>query len=257
VLTVRAGDLEVKDLGTRFLVSRDPSRTLVAVEEGKVEVKTPTGTREVHANHAVTWSNGQLTEIAWEASAPTAPQPVATVQPEPTPDSIARLQDEEEDVPPPPEEVQESAPPLVPDRTPMADDEQWEAPPQNPRGVPGQPQPLKYPPVPLPPKGGVSSSSERAFSLRNIERKVRELSMAITAPSGREAGVRNISFAADAGDCHHALELADRWLMDPVTNNPNEAAWRRNVQLQQVRCLNHLGRADDAAALQKMIESTH
>jgi transmembrane sensor len=41
VLTVRAGDVEVKDLGTRFLVSREVARTVVAVEEGSVEVKTP------------------------------------------------------------------------------------------------------------------------------------------------------------------------------------------------------------------------
>ena len=101
ILIVRAGELQVKDLGTRFLVSRQPGRTLVAVDEGSVEVETPTGTREVRANHAVAWTNGQLTELNWEASAPVAlqlhpaseaPLKVAPEpEPEPEPESIARL----------------------------------------------------------------------------------------------------------------------------------------------------------------------
>ena len=251
VLTVRAGDLEVIDLGTRFLVSRDQNRTLVAVEEGKVEVKTPGGKREVTAGHAVTWSGGQLTELPWETtSAPAAPPPVANA-PEPVqPDSIARLGDEDEDDSPPPAEeapVQEPQSEQQPDRTPTAADEaDWNTLPQN------QPQPLKYPPVPLPPKRAVTST-ERGFSLRGIERKLRELGTSISAPTAREAGVRNIAFAADANDCHHALKLADRWLSDPVTNAPNEVQMRRGVQLQQVRCLNHLGRTQDADTILKMI----
>ncbi|MDP1823984.1 MAG: FecR domain-containing protein [Archangium sp.] len=256
VLTVRAGDLEVIDLGTRFLVSRDQTRTLVAVEEGKVEVKTPTGRREVTAGHAVTWSGGQLTELPWETtSAPTAPPPVANAPEAVQPDSIARLGDEDEDdSPPPPEEaaVQEPEQEQQPDRTPTAADEaDWNTLPENQH----QPQPLKYPPVPLPPKRAVTST-ERGFSLRGIERKLRELGTSISSTSAREAGVRNIAFAADANDCHHALKLADRWLSDPVTNAPNEAQMRRGVQLQQVRCLNHLGRTQDADTILKMIGGT-
>lgn len=259
VLTVRAGDLEVKDLGTRFLVSRDQNRTLVAVEEGKVEVKTPTGTREVHANHAVTWSGGQLVELPWEASAPPAPQPVATavqepeVVPEGQPNSIARLSDEEEEddtSPPPPEEVQEEPEALPPDRTPMAADEQWEGLPPK---APG-PQPLGAPPQLVPPRRAVTAT-ERGFSLKNLERKLRELGSTITSPTLREASMRNIVKAADAGECQFALQLADRWLTEPVTGAANERTMRRTVQLQQVRCLNHLGRKDDAATLLKMIES--
>ncbi len=44
VLTIRAGDVEVKDLGTRFLVSREVAKVIVAVEEGSVEVRTPKST---------------------------------------------------------------------------------------------------------------------------------------------------------------------------------------------------------------------
>ncbi len=246
VLTVRAGDLEVKDLGTRFLVSREANRTLVAVEEGKVEVRTPNGIREVHANHAVTWSKGQLTELAWEPSAPTlpaianSPQPVEVGQP----DSIARLTEEEDvedDGPPPPEEVVQPQPP---DRTPIAADEQWAGPPQKDKPLPPQ---LKYPGVPLAPR-------EKVSSLKNIERKLRELGTTISSPTQREAAARNITGTADAGDCHHALRLADRWLTEPITGAANEPEMRRGVQLQQVRCLNHLGRTQDAETILKMIQ---
>lgn len=255
VLTVRAGELEVIDLGTRFLVSRDQSRTLVAVEEGKVQVKTPTGTREVTANHAVTWSNGQLTELAWETSAPAAP--TAALQPaveEGQPHSIARLGDgdEQDDGPPPPEETpEESAPeeqqaPAPPDRTPIAADEQWAS----------LPQAQKYPPTTTAPPRRMGTA-ERGFSLKNIERKLREMGTVITSPTGRAAAARNVSLTADAGDCHEALRLADRWLSDPITGAADEAQMRRNVQLQQVRCLNHLGRTQDAETILKMIQTAH
>lgn len=248
VLTVRAGDLQVIDLGTRFLVSREANRTLVAVEEGKVQVNTPSGNREVTANHAVSWSNGQLTELAWE-STPSAPQ-TANVEPVPEgqPRSIARLgnEDEPEDGPPLPEEAQEQeaqqpAPP--PDRTPVAADEQWAGP------------PVKNAPAPVPYKR--MSTAERGFSLKNIERKLREVGTVLTSPTGRAAAARNVTLTADAGDCHHALRLADRWLSDPITGAVNEAEMRQGVQLQQVRCLNHLGRTQDAETILKMIQTVH
>ncbi len=259
VLTVRAGDLEVKDLGTRFLVSREPSHTIVAVEEGVVEVKTPTGTRQVRAGHAVSWSQGQLSDLDWERSPPPvqAALPSTPVDANPqAPDSVARLAEEDDDSPPPVDETPAPTPGqaelLPPDQTPTAADEQWE-------GLPPKPAPQqKLPPVSaFAPPRTVVTSSERAFSLRNIERKLRELGTTITSPSAREARARNISLAADAGDCEHALRLADAWLSEPLTNASTEQAMRRNVQLQQVRCLNHLGRTQDANALQRILETAH
>lgn len=247
LLTVRAGELVVKDLGTRFLVSREPARTLVAVEEGKVEVSTPQGSREVSAGRAVSWSNGQLTELPWEASrpAPAAVEPALERQP----DSVARLTEEEEDegdAPPPAEEAPAPVAPEAPDRTAVAADEQWAQLPQ------AQQQQLKYPPAPAAPRTSFSSE-DCGFSLRNVERKLRELGTVITSPSQREAGARNVALAADANDCQHALRLAERWLREPVTRAANEAQLRRGVQLQQVRCLNHLGRAQEASAVERTI----
>lgn len=264
VLTVVAGDLEVKDLGTRFLVSREPTHTVVAVEEGVVEVKSPTGTRVVKAGHAVTWRDGKLTELDWEPTPP--PQQKAVTRPvEPQPDgaviSIARLEEEDDEddatppidesfavqpnvTSPPPETVQPGQPTQPPDRTVQPLDDEWAA-------LPADQKKKSLPPVSsfTPPK------KERGFSLKNIERKLREIGTVITSPTGREARARNVMLAADAGDCTYALQLADKWLAEPVTNLKTEPSMRRGVQLQQVRCLNHLGKKDDAAALQKMIDA--
>jgi hypothetical protein len=125
----------------------------------------------------------------------------------------------------------------------MAADEDWAAPPQK-----------SAPPAPTTPRRMGSTKAERGFSLKNIERKLREVGTVITSPSGREAAARNVQLTADAGDCHHALRLADRWLSEPVTGALNEPQMRRNVQLQQVRCLNHLGRTQDAETILKMIQ---
>ncbi|MFT3713855.1 MAG: FecR domain-containing protein [Archangium sp.] len=259
VLTVVAGEIEVKDLGTRFLVNRESTHTVVAVEEGVVEVKSPAGTRLVKAGHAVTWREGKLQELDWEPTAP--PQPKVVVQqPAQNTDadvkSIARLDEEDEDdatppiddsfvdnnqlpTSPPPETVQQP-----PDRTVQKVDEEWAAMPNS------ADKTKKLPPV----STFAPKKKERGLSLRSVERALREVGSAITSPNGREARARNVTLAANAGDCVYALQLADKWLTEPVTGLKTEPSMRRDVQLQQVRCLNHLGRKDDANALQKIID---
>lgn len=259
LLVVRAGDLTVKDLGTRFLVSRETNRTLVAVEEGEVEVSTPTGARVVKAGRAVSWSDAKLTELPWEASPPEpvrapparASKPVEPSTPdiptqvapvaEPHPESVARLDEEDDaaDDAPPPEEV------AAPDQTPMATDEQWHQLP------PTVAQPNRPPPPPaLKP---AVTASERGFSLRKLERKLRELGVSISTPDRREAGARNIALTADAGDCKYALRLIDAWLAQPAVTTPKEVQLRGAVLRQQVRCLNHVGRVDEARQLEQSI----
>lgn len=257
LLTVRAGDLVVKDLGTRFLVSREPTHTVVAVEEGVVEVNTPAGAKVVKAGHAVTWRDGKLTELDWEPTPPAQPRPVVVAQPEPGSDaqvkSIARLdEDDEVDETPPIDEAQltPTSPPAEtqpvtetpPDLRPIAADEQWAAMPKS--TTPPAPAPIRKT---KPPREG--------FSLRNLERKLREIGTVITSPTSREARAKNIMLAADAGDCTHALQLADSWMAEPVTSLATEKSMKRGVQLQQVRCLNHVGRKDEAAAMKKLIDA--
>ncbi len=243
LLTVRAGEIEVLDLGTRFLVSREPNRTLVAVEEGVVSVKTPTGEREVRAGNAVSWSNGALTELAWEP--PTAVAPVVQA-PTPEKESVARLGDDEEDEddgPPPPEEAREGV--AAPDTTPVGADEEWATPPP-----PSTNQPVRRGPPPR----VMTVPSERGFSLKKIERKVRELGSRLTSPSTREAQVKDIAVSADAGDCKYALEQIDRWLKAPITKLAHEPQLRRSVKTQQIRCLNRLGRGEEASALERQLD---
>jgi hypothetical protein len=288
VLTVRAGEVEVKDLGTRFLVSRQEEKTLVAVEEGVVEVKTPAGTREVRAGRAVTWRQGQLHELPWEvpeaatgakaanaanaanaqgtaaaggsggALAGAAASPAGTTgalpagEPLPTPDvvtdSIARLDEGDEGDLPPPPD-EVATTTATPDRTPVTADEQWAALP------------------PPPPKGTVTTAAPvpmvarkpmpRGFSLRELERRLYEVEQALTTPlvGEREAEVRAITRLADAKDCVHALDRAARWLKAPATASPQEPQRRRTVKVQQLRCLTHLGQVDEAAALQRELQA--
>lgn len=243
VLTVRAGDVVVRDLGTRFLVSREPSRTLVAVEEGVVAVQTPQGEREVRAGNAVSWSNGTLTELDWEPSPPpvaVAPKPVP---PQPEKESVARLdeEDEDDDEPPPPEDVKTDAPP---ETTPVGTDEDWARPPppSSPTGTVLRPTTVTTP------------SRERGFSLKKLERKLRAAGTRFTTRNRREADARNIAISADAGDCRYALELVDAWLKAPVTSAANEATLRRGVKTQQINCLRRLGRGDEADALQRQLD---
>ena len=238
---MRAGDVEVIDLGTKFLVSRESNRTLVAVEEGVVSVKTPSGSREVRAGSAVSWSNGTLTEMDWEPAPPVAQAPV-TNTPAPERESIARLDEEDEDdAPPPPEEV--AVVEKNPDTKPVGMDEEWATPP-----------PPKTPKPPAPRVVGVVKPNESGFSIKKLERRLRAAGARFGASNRRDAEVRNITISADAGDCRYALELVDKWLGAPTTSALNEPVMRRTVKAQQIKCLLRLGRTEEAAAFQRQLD---
>jgi hypothetical protein len=224
LLTVRAGELEVKDLGTRFLVSRDVTHTAVVVEEGEVEVKSPRGTRTVRAGNVVTWSGGQLIERAW---APT-PSPVHT----PAPDSVDRLDDEADE-----------------DEDGLSGVHLMTTSPQTPAIADEELNTLEaHQPVPADP---LRVKQKPPFSLRGVERKLKELGSVITTTTPREARAREVGLVAEGNDCEFALELARAWLAEPPSGRFNEPKWRRGVQQHQVYCLNRLGRTAEAAALEQ------
>ncbi|MEW6431100.1 MAG: FecR domain-containing protein [Myxococcota bacterium] len=256
VLTVRAGEVEVKDLGTRFLVSRDVGRVLVAVEEGSVEVKTPTSTETVRAGRAVSWRDGKLTSMPWAMRAEDV-TPSAT-------SSVARLTEEDE---PAPETAVEDEPM---DEGPPAEygdpDEQWATPPSlgtpppEPIAPQGPPPPPPHVESAHPPAAGPPAPRRRGgFNLGELERRIREFTNAVQAPfvglnpKARARQAKHIERLADAGDCHGSLALADVWLRD--TNRAADAeTLRRGVLTQKLRCLNHLGRTTEAAAVQAELE---
>ncbi len=234
VLKVLAGEVEVKDLGTRFLVSRTTQRTLVAVEEGEVEVSTPGGRRDVKAGRAVSWANGKLTEFDWDP-APAAPVRAAPPQPRPqpqpdagepeaaAPESIARLGGEDDEA------------------LDVEDDEEDPEP---------EPEPaMSPPPLPRSPPTTVTKP-KRGFSLQKLERKLRTLGARFTSPHAREAQVNNIGLSVEAGDCEYALVLAGKWLAAPTSRLKQEPELRRQVKRYQAHCLRAFGRDDEAAAIE-------
>jgi ferric-dicitrate binding protein FerR (iron transport regulator) len=270
LLTVKAGDVEVKDLGTRFLVSRELARVVVAVEEGSVEVKTPTATQVVTAGHAVAWHEGELDDYAWPSSGPTPPPLPGTVTPTvpstpqipsevavPPAAPVAEEDNEElADVEPPagnPEDewatLPAGSPPSVPSVEP-------------PPGVPEVQLP-PAPPVNVPPSQVVTVQPKRrrpasGFSLKAIEEHLRELERQAHVPfaptsSSRESSARAIANLVDAGAHERALAMADAWLRGPSSDSPQEPVWRRSVLQQKVRCLNHLGRTAEALEVQRLL----
>ena len=273
LLTVRAGDVEVRDLGTRFLVSRDVSRTLVAVEEGSVEVKLPNRPAEkLSAGHAVVWQNGQYQAIPWEVSPTRAAAPVKKADPQtpPTPEvgsKASQLSDENEaDQLPPQQAKAQPAEPQVgvvpePEEPAGSPEEEW-AGFNQPSTRPAQPveasgTPNK--PVELPRPQGAEGPADRPFSLRDVERRLQDLTRALHLPvvvqltDPRETRAKDIDRLAEAGECASAIQRADQWLMDPPGND--EYRLRKGVLRQKLRCLTKLGRLGEATDVQRLLNS--
>jgi ferric-dicitrate binding protein FerR (iron transport regulator) len=266
LLTVRAGEVEVKDLGTRFLVSRELAKVVVAVEEGSVEVRTPKVTHVVTAGRAVAWHEGELDDYQWPSAAPsTPPPPPGTVKVEPATPPIAQPDPSTPPVAQPEDEDVEPAS--------VNPEEEWAAPPPGiasaPVNVPPPPPPVDAPPDQVvtvqPPSGQPAGQPARrqrrglGFSLKSIEENLRELERQAHVPfvpigsSSRELQARTVMRLADVGNCELALEQADRWLSEPAGDAVEEAPLRRMVLQQKVRCLNHLGRTAEALEVQKLL----
>ncbi len=257
LLTVHAGEVVVKDLGTRFLVSTDsPGRVLVAVEEGEVEVTTPVGSQTLKAGHAVRWANGKVDPLTWE-STPAAPTS--------TPTPASRLHDDESDeadvlpdaqqleVTPAPAPEPEPATTAPVPHTASSEEEWAQLPPQGREPAPGTVSPGPPRPVPAP----TPRVNETGFSLRLLEKKLLEVQKGLPfvgVAAIREGQVRTITHLADAGDCGAALSAADQWLASVPTENRNELRWRRAVLMQKMRCLNRLGRVTEASAVKAELE---
>jgi hypothetical protein len=259
VLTVRAGDVEVKDLGTRFLVSRELNRVLVAVEEGSVEVKTPGSTETVHAGRAVAWHDGKLESMPWAVHAETNGST----------STASRLDEEDDETPPITEPAVEDEPQDVGPPPPPPDvgdpDQQWNAPPggfapQQPVAPTGPPPPPPHVDSAHPANAGPPAPRRHGgFNLGELERRIREFSREVQKPFGelnnraREQGAKDVARLADAGDCEGSLAVADAWLRD-TNRAADPESLRRGVLLQKLRCLNHLGRTAEAEAVKQELE---
>jgi hypothetical protein len=244
VLSVRAGDLQVTDLGTRFVVSRDAARVMVAVEEGQVEVQVPGRTERLTAGHAASWAHGTFELLSWELPRTLRPVEAPTRSP-------SRLAEEDASVP-----VVEEAPVHHPrDEA----DEAWVQPPAalttGPTASPAQPvqpPPGEVAPSPLP-------ARDDPFGLATLEKRLNEMRRAITSPfpfsgSMRATRAREIAQLADAGDCEGVLLRVEAWLRDPPSLAGEEPSLHRSVLTQKFRCLTRLGRTAEAEAVRAELD---
>ncbi len=255
VLTVRAGELEVKDLGTQFLVSRELGRIVVAVEEGSVEVNVPGKRRTVTAGHAVAYQQGELDELE-----PLPPSTLALRTPlQGVPAVLPRVAEPVAEAAPPEQVGQLTEVPEAADETPP--------PPEDPTAEWST----------LPPSAVASSQLESSFnrppeqvteatpptkpglSLGAIERRVSELRRQIRSPftqggTLRQQRAKEIGRLADGGDCLGTLDAANEWLRyahDP----PEELPVRREVLFQKMRCLRRLGRVAEVEQVRRELDA--
>ena len=102
-LRVYAGEVEVRDLGTRFLVAREERKVAVAVEEGEVEVRVGEKVTAVRAGQGVEIARGRMRELP--LAPPMAPVKVEKPKPSTEPGTeVAMVKPPVEDLPPTPKE---------------------------------------------------------------------------------------------------------------------------------------------------------
>ena len=258
VLTVKAGEVEVRDIGTRFLVSRDAQRVLVAVEEGVVEVNAPGNKLTLKGGRSAEWREGRLVEQAWTPTPP-QPQPKKLIS-TPTPPIEAVIGSPLEPVAIAPVAPTLIPPPIPPAATdPENPESEWAAAPNSPRPAVAASPPVPAPLVEAPPD---SPEEEEAsvLSLAGIEIRLKRISRAVKAPfapvgsSIRETRAREVGRLADEGNCEEALKRADVWLVDKRSESSDEPRWRRSVQVNQMRCYTRLHRDADATRLKEQLQ---
>ncbi len=266
VLTVKAGEVEVRDIGTRFLVSRDAQRVLVAVEEGVVEVNAPGNKLTLRGGRSAEWREGRLVEQAWAPTPPPAAKPSKVIVSTPTPpiEAISGGLDSGEAVAAAAQPPQLAPVPVPVD--PTQPDEDWAAAPNTPHpSVAGAPTPKvsPVPPAEVPPAEAAQSPEEEeasVLSLAGIEQRLKKVSRAVRAPfaavgsSIRETRAREIGRLADEGNCEEALRRADAWLVDKRSESTDEPRWKRSVQVNQMRCYTRLHRDADATRLREQLQ---
>ncbi len=253
VLTVNAGEVTVRDLGTRFVVSRNASRTLVLVEEGLVEVSAGGTTEVVKAGTVYEWHNGHGHQqpVPTEKVTERTPELTgASVQP----DSGTAVADNAAPL------DMLTTPPIVA-AAPVEEDEASTEPVSNP--AEWQTPPLVAA-VPAPPAAVVqygpprpARQSNSPFGLNGVQQRLdemaRQLQMGTTVQ--RQARAAAIVNLGDAGDCHGVLVEAENFLRQNEEETPLDKQLKRSVLFQKARCQAKTGRVDEAEATRRQMKS--
>jgi hypothetical protein len=275
-LKVTVGELEVRDVGTRFVVSRELNRAMVAVVEGVVEVKAPGETRQVKAGHIVRWQEGQLTEETYTPVqlAPKSIIPAKEAKASETP-SIPSQPQTKLEVEPPTTPVAEAAKETAkPDGS--NPDEWGKYAPADTTGRPPEP-PLQGKPVPA--VGGTADASTSTVAVKEPEKKDEKaeepeddsppgpidllkmgirggvkLAKKLTSNSPRQREVREIGELTDGGNCEETLKRADEWLQADPSESSEEPTWKRQVLVNKMRCYRILHRDTEADAIKKELQ---
>ncbi len=262
VLTVQAGAVSIRDLGTRFLVSREQERVLVAVEEGSVEVSMNGHSETLNAGAAIEWHDGHIDRHAWTGSTPkTSPE---RVKPVANP-GAASLQAPPVELPKPDtaqafnETAEAKLPVAKEDDTstePSSDPGEWNNLPA--AAVPAPPPPPQVTASPTPKQNGVN-----VFGLRGIEQRLNELGRNIHMSTTLKRQDRAAAIVAlgDAGDCQGVLIESELFFRDAYSfrdaykETALEKQLRRSVLFQKARCLSKVGRVEEAEAVRRQINS--
>lgn len=275
---VVSGDVEVAVVGTRFLVVREGSETVVQVFEGRVEVRRGQEVLALSAGQKARVGNTELAlvteptkyapadfevpELTEPTPSPGAPSSAAPPEATPPPkrqeqrvamveplaaapsqprDSVAKLSDEEPEPIDAPASADAGAPAAhVSDAlgAPMA----GVAP--GPTGPPAKARPRAPQPW-----------AERLFGGSQKWANVDWLSDVVPpGVSEKEYRARQLVFLADAGRCQAVDTRAQRWLNLYAREDPKDAPTRdmaRDVRFTWARCLEKLGRKDEAAMLRE------
>jgi hypothetical protein len=262
MMTVKAGEIEVRDIGTRFLVSRDVNRVLVAVEEGVVEINAPGTKMILKAGRSVEWREGQLREQVWAPAPPREAK--GQIASPPTPAIEAFVGDA-------------GAAAAVAVAAPAPEfqnpDDEWAAPPNLPKtaiaaapvhvpspGAPPHPAPVEDEPPVYEAPAPAEDEEASVLSLAGLELRLRKVTKAVQAPFAavgstiRETRSREIGRLADEGNCEEALRRADAWLLDKPSVSVAEPRWRRAVMVNQMRCYTRLNRTEDASRIKSKLE---
>jgi hypothetical protein len=276
VLHVRAGELDVVDVGTKFLVSKDEHRTLVAVEEGEVEVNAPGEKLPVRAGHAVEWRGGKLTQQAWAME---EPKPAVVAQApkkhEVLDDTPPIPSEDERKVAPPapvvapaPAAEKEPAPEKEPEPQAVTNPDDWskfqqaaaaETPPPTPSPEPppaaptqpaamAQPQPAATPPTP-------QEQADDENLVQKLQRKLQRFKDGITAGirSREDRAGDIVAWSRDERMCNEVIRNADIWLGEQVQKGETFNL-RKSVMKAKLHCLEYQGRTGEAQAVRKDLE---
>jgi FecR protein len=232
-LHVYAGEVEIRDVGTRFLVAREEKKVAVAVEEGEVEVRVGDKLVPVKAGQGVEIARGRWREL------PLKPPPEQKTENPPTPPVTLSEGEARVEVPAPTPPTPPVAPP------PVVEVPAQTAPPL----AVAQPAPA---PSPEPAQAVAAHDEEE---LNGIALAFKRFGEALARPFLPTRGMLadRVDALATEGNCDDAHREAKQWLAKDGGSTAEELQLRRVVLKAQLRCYTRSGKTREADAVRQQL----